>query len=54
MKDDEKHAASLMHAALTEILAYAEDPNMPMETLKERAAQAVLVAEQAIPGIARE
>lgn len=42
MNGDEKHAATLMHAALTDFLAYAEDPNMPTETLKERAAQAVV------------
>ena len=51
MNEDQKFALTLMHAALTDFLAYYNDPNMPMQSLLERAAQAALVAESAFPGL---
>jgi hypothetical protein len=49
MNENQKYAVARMHAALTDFLAYCDDPNMPMDSLMERAAQAALVAESAFP-----
>ena len=49
MNDDQNYAVKIMHAALTDFLSYNGDPNMPMDSLLERAAQAALVAESAFP-----
>jgi hypothetical protein len=51
MNEDQKFALTLMHAALTDFLVYYNDPNMPMQSLLERAAQAALAAESAFPGL---
>ena len=49
MNDDQKYAIARMHDALTDFLSYNGDPNMPIDSLLERAAQAALVAESAFP-----
>ena len=47
MTDDQIYTIRLMHGALEDFLGMYNDPNMPMETLLERAAQAVILADQA-------
>jgi len=51
MNENQKFALTPMHAALTDFLAYYNDPNMPMQSLLERTAQAALAAESAFPGL---
>ena len=49
MNEDQQYANKLMYSALCDFLSYYNDPNMPIDSLMDRAAQAALVAESAFP-----